>query len=215
MDSETRAPANRDDAGVAFGVPVAAIGESPALSPKGVGPGADEVEGIVRRAASLTDVQVRQLSAAVAWHWVPLGIPASGGVAGARTAAIAHARKAGRAGAVEAAIAAARAAAAGSPGGRASRPAWASAETAFAAVLVGFGGGIAFGVAGIVLLALAFAVAGVVGAAVLLFVESRYVRRLRLNGAIDAAILAAATRDLVDQETCEILAGPWRSVMHD
>jgi hypothetical protein len=214
MASEDHEPRRQE--GAAFGIEVADVDVPRADEPPGAaGLGDSEVDAIIHRAGQLTEVQVGQLAAAVAWHWVPLGLPASGSVAGARAAAIAHARRTGRAGAIAAAGAAARAAAAGSPGGHAGRATLASAETALATVLIGFGGAIAFGVAGMALPAVACAIAGAIGAFALLFVESRYVRRLRLNGAVDAAILAAATRDLIDDETYTLLSGPWSTVMRD
>jgi hypothetical protein len=201
--------------GVAFGLP-APDPDGPAGGPlPDVGPNATAVAAIVERAAHLTDAEAHQLAAVVAWRWVPLGLPATVGVAGARATAIARARRSGRADGVDAAIAAARSAAAASPGGRSTRRGWPSAETALAVVVIGIAAGVASALAGIVALAALFAVVALAGAVLLLFLESAFVRRQRLGDAVAAAVLAEATRDLIDDGTLELLAGPWRAVMRD
>jgi hypothetical protein len=175
----------------------------------------DEVDDLIRLAATLTPLQVRQLATAAAWRWLPLGLPSTGNVAGARAAAIGAGRRAGRGPALEAAQERARQAALMSPGGISTRSSWASAETALAAVLIGVvGAAISAGV-GSSVISIGFVLVALVGGILLLFLESGYVRRLRLAQVVSAMALATVTRDLLEPEAYESLAGPWLSVMRD
>jgi hypothetical protein len=185
------------------------------LPARSYGPNHESVAELVALAEALTDRQVRQLESEVSWRWVPLGLPVGGTIAAARTTAIGAARRAGRGAAVEVAQAAAREAARRSAGGRSASARWSWAETALGATIVGVLGGLVTGMAGQTVVAVLFAMLAIAGGVVLLFVESGYVRRLRLEGAVTAAALALATEDLIEPETRELLIGPWRAVVRD
>jgi hypothetical protein len=173
------------------------------------------VRELIGRAASLTPTQVRQLAAAADWQWLPLGIPSGGTVAGARAAALAAGRASGRLRAMTVAQLKARQSALESPGGRATQPGWSKAEVGLAALLIGVVGAVVSANIGSIVVSIGFAVLAVVGGVLLLFLESRYVRRLRLAMVVSAAVLATVTRDLIEPETHDLLAGPWRAVMRD
>lgn len=175
----------------------------------------DDLRELIDRAALLTPHQARQLAAAAAWRWVPLGLPSAGTVAGARATAVGAGRLSGRKGAIEAAQLNARRAALDSPGGRASCQGWSGAETALAALLIGMIGAVVSAGVGATVFSIAFSIMAVVGGVLLLFLESGYVRRLRLAQVASAAALAMVTRDLIPPEAYELLAGPWRSAMPD
>jgi hypothetical protein len=175
----------------------------------------DDLRELINRAALLTPLQVRQLAAAAAWRWVPLGLPSAGTVAGARAAAVGAGRAARREPAIEAAQLAVRRAALDSPGGRATRRSWSGAETALAGLLIGTIGAVVSATSGATVISIGFAILAVVGGILLLFLESGYVRRLRLVQVVNAAALATVTRDVVEPETYALLAGPWLSVMRD
>jgi hypothetical protein len=208
-----------DDEGVTFGRVVPPVPErSPAPRPPSADAEAghpDEVAELIRRAGSLTTIQVRQLAAAASWRWLPLGLPSGGTVAAARAAAIGAGRQAGRGAAIEAAQDRARHAAIGSLGSTASEPVRLGAEGALLAVVLGVAGAAVGATAGETLVSILFAILAVVGAVALLFLESAYVRRIRLLQAVSSAALGAVTRDLIEPETYELLAGPWLSVMRD
>jgi hypothetical protein len=173
------------------------------------------VRELIGRAASLTPTQVRQLAAAADWQWLPLGIPLGGTVAGARAAALAAGRASGRLQAITVAQLKARQAALESPGGRATQPGWSNAEMGLAALLIGVVGSVVSANIGSIVVSIGFAILAVAGGVLLLFLESRYVRILRLAMVVNAVVLAMVTRDLIEPETHDLLAGPWRAVMRD
>jgi hypothetical protein len=208
-----------DDDGVTFGRVVPPAPEPPPDPGAGnadAGAGhPDEVAELVRRAGSLTSIQVRQLAAAASWRWLPLGLPSGGTVAAARATAIGAGRQAGRGSAIEAAQDRARQAAIGSLGSTASEPVRLGAEGALLAVVLGVAGAAVGATLGATLVSILFAILAVAGGVALLFLESAYVRRMRLLQAVGSAALGAVTRDLIEPETYELLAGPWLSVMRD
>jgi hypothetical protein len=173
------------------------------------------VEQLIALAGALSVNQVRRIESAVAWYWVPFGLTFGGNPAAARAQAIAAGRLAGRGGAIDAAEVGARDAALGSPGGRAARRGWSWAENALAGLIFGVIGILMSALAGMVLVAVAFAGVAIGGGVILLLAESGYVRRRRLGDAAAAAALAVATEDLIDAEAYELLAGPWKSVIRD
>jgi hypothetical protein len=175
----------------------------------------DDLRELISRAASLTPLQVRQLAAAAAWRWVPLGLPSAGTVAGARAAALVAGRSSGREQAIDAAQLAVRQAALDSTGGRATRRGWSGAETVLAALVIGTIGAVVSANVGATVISIGFVIMAVVGGVLLLFLESSYVRRLRLVQVVSTAALATVTRDVIEPEAYELLAGPWLSVMRD
>lgn len=210
MAMQSGAPPRPDEA--TFG----RVERPPEESPGAVdyGPNQAGVDEMLAQARALSPTQARQLASAVAWHWVPLGIP-SGSIAAARSAAIAAGRLAGRGDALEAAQAAAREAILASPGGREAAKRWSWAESALAALAIGVIGSLGSALAGLTAVAVVLGLVALVSGAALLFVESAYVRRLRLASAAAAAALGLGARDLVDPREFELLVGPWRSVLHD
>ncbi len=200
--------------GVTFGRVDRGAEDPPPRPAVDYGPNHDEVAELLRQAAALSPAQARQVASAVAWRWVPLGVPA-GSVAAARSAAIAAGRTAGRGPALEAAQAAAREAALSSPGGRETAPRWSWAENALSALVIGVLGAVVSGLGGVAVLALVFGAVALVSGVVLLFLESAYVRRLRLTSAAATAALGLTTRGLIEPGSFELLVGPWRSVVRD
>jgi hypothetical protein len=179
------------------------------------GPNRAAIDELVERARRLSPHEARAIAGALAWQWVPLGLPSAGGFASARSTAIVEARRLGRGSAVAAADAAARAAALESPGGRARVPGWASAENALPVTFLAIIGVVLGASSGMAALtAVAFIVA-VASSAVLLMTESRFVLRSRLAAAAGSAAIALAVRDVVSPEVSSSLLAPWRAVVHD
>jgi hypothetical protein len=174
-----------------------------------------EVDALITRAAALTPLHVRQLASAAAWRWPPLALPSGGSLASARAAATGAGRGAGRTTAIEMAQERARRAALDSPGGLATRRGWPAAEAALVGLIIGVAGATVSAGAGAALLAVVFAIVAVGSGALLLVLESSYIRRLRMLQVVDAAVLATVTRDVIDVETYDLLAGPWQSVVRD
>jgi hypothetical protein len=174
-----------------------------------------EVDALIERAAVLTPLHVQQLASAAAWRWPALALPSGGTVASARAAATGAGRRAGRTTAIEIAQERARGAALASPGGLATRRGWPAAETALLGLIIGVAGATLSAGAGVTLLAVVFAIVAVGGGALLLVLESGYVRRLRMLHVVDSAVLALVTRDVIEPETYDLLAGPWQSVVRD
>jgi hypothetical protein len=206
--------------GVTFGRVVPPVPESaaPDAPPPGTDDAAghrDELDELVRRAGSLSSLQVCQLATAAAWRWSTLGLPAGGTLAAARATAIGAGRLAGRGWAVEMAQNRARQATIESLNSTASEAGWPGAETALLALVIGAAGAMVTIGAGATAVSILFVILALIGGVVLLFLESGYVRRMRLLQAVSAVALATVTRDLIEPGTVELLAGPWLSVMRD
>jgi hypothetical protein len=174
-----------------------------------------EIDALIARAAVLTPLQVQQLASAAAWRWPALGLPSGGTLASARAAALGAGRRSGRASAIEMARDQARGAALASPGGLATRRGWPAAETALVGLIVGVAGATLSAGAGADPVAVVFAIVGIGSGALLLVLESGYIRRIRLQQVVEAAVLGTVTRDLIEPEAYDLLAGPWRSVVRD